>query len=92
MSTQNNLDREGKYIRFKWFMASKSGKTHIWEVLAKDGGVKLGEVSWYGAWRCYAFFVSSKWGDFELVFEKQCLRDIANFCEEMTGIQRSLRK
>lgn len=88
------LDREGKFIRFKWFMASKSGKTHIWDVLAKDGSGKLGEVRWNGAWRCYSFFVNLDLmrvfvseGQ-ELIFEKVCLRDIANFCEEMTNIKR----
>ena len=79
---------EPKYIRFELEGSSDSGKTQIWKVLTKDSNVLLGHVRWYGPWRCYSFFVSSRDGEFDLVFEKTCLRDIANFCENQTQRHR----
>jgi len=75
---------EPKYVRFELEGSSKSGKTQVWKVQTKDGNVLLGHVRWYSPWRCYSFFVSSGGGEFELVFEKTCLRDIASFCENQT--------
>lgn len=79
---------EPKHIKFVADGCSKSGKTKVWKVLTKDGDLFLGYVRWYGAWRCYSFFVSSKHGEFEFVFEKTCLRDIASFCENQTQQHR----
>lgn len=82
------ITSEPKHIKFVTDGRSKSGKTQIWKVLTKDGDTLLGHVHWYGPWRCYSFFVSSRYGEFDLVFEKTCLRDIANFCENQTKLQR----
>ncbi|MGH9022590.1 MAG: hypothetical protein ACRDV9_05755 [Acidimicrobiia bacterium] len=62
---------------------SATGKTEIWNVVAKDGGTVLGEVRWFGRWTQYAFFPNAG-----MVFEKTCLRDIATFCVDLTGAQR----
>lgn len=53
-------------------------------VVAKDGGDPLGEVKWFGRWRKYAFFPER-----DCVFEQDCLRVIAEFCERHT---RELRQ
>lgn len=37
---------------------------------------ELGQVKWYGPWRCYAFFPADG-----TLFERVCLRDIAAFCD-----------
>ena len=59
--------------------ASASGKTRLWAVWTADGVARLGVVSWFGRWRCYAFFPETK-----TVYERRCLRDIADFCESAT--------
>jgi hypothetical protein len=85
---------EKEYIKFTPTGLSKSGKTQIWKVTAKDDESDfLGWIKWYGAWRCYGFFPYlpvSAIG--ELVFEKRCLRDIADFCEGATKDQQGLNQ
>lgn len=62
---------------------SASGKTRQWLIYAEGGG-QLGRVGWYAPWRCYAFFPRDR-----TIFERVCLREIANFCEEQTNAHRS---
>jgi len=83
---------DSMYIHFELEGKSISGKTSIWKALTKSHDVMLGRVRWYAPWRGYNFFVSSKDGEFELVFGKRCLRDIANFCEIQTYNQRKAQK
>lgn len=79
---------EPKYIHFEQTGISPTGKTKIWAVLTSDGeDTLLGHIKYYGAWHQYSFYTDSPFTD--LVFEKQCLRDIANFCEEQSKLQRS---
>lgn len=54
-------------------------KTKIWLVENKTNGSHLGEVRWQGAWRQYCFFPAD-----DCVFEKNCLRRIADYCEART--------
>ena len=80
---------EPKYIKFVLSGTSASGKTKIWRITAKDDDSDfLGWIKWYGAWRCYGFFPYALLSS-NLVLEKQCLRDIADFCEEQTKLQKS---
>jgi len=72
---------ESKWIRFE--ESKPNPKTKVWNVLALDGDVILGRVSWFGRWRKYCFFPSP-----ECVFEQDCLRDIALFIEDQTKAQR----
>jgi|GEM_PF-2288691 len=58
-------------------------KTKVWEVLALDGGHLLGFIQWFGRWRGYSFHPSGL-----TVFEKTCLRDIADFIEEQNVLHR----
>ena len=74
-------DDSGKWITFEHF--GSTGKTHVWNVLAKDEYVRLGEIRWFARWRAYAFFPAPN-----LVFEKTCLRDIAAFCESQNTAHR----
>jgi hypothetical protein len=80
---------EGKYIRFILVGRSLTGKTNIYWVQSKEEDSVLGQINWYSAWYQYAFFPQSP--NMETVFEKNCLRDIANFCEEQTKLQRKGR-
>jgi hypothetical protein len=71
---------QGTYITFVEGPAKP--KTKTWRVLSEREEL-LGIVKWYGPWRTYAFHPEG-W----TVFEKTCLRDIANFCESETKKQK----
>ena len=62
---------------------SATGKTEVWTVETEDRNTILGEIKWNGAWRCYWFLPCDETG-----YEKKCLRDLADFCEELTNKQR----
>jgi hypothetical protein len=83
---------EPKYIQFIEHGVSPSGKTKIWQITSKDDfNDFLGWIKWDGAWRCYSFYPTSN-VDGGLVFEKQCLRDIADFCEKQTKLHKPKTK
>lgn len=63
-----------------------TGKTAIWAVHASKDGWPIGDVRWFGRWRCYAFYPAA-----DTVFEKVCLRDIARFVDEQTALHRGPR-
>ena len=68
------------WITFNDEGPSPSGKTRIWQVYPKEGiMLPLGKISWYALWRKYVFLPYQN-----TVFEKDCLRDIADFCESKT--------
>jgi hypothetical protein len=67
------------WILFKEAGFSPSGKTRTWDVLPTDGGLIIGRIYWYSKWRKYVFAPLDN-----AVFEEDCLRDIASFCESAT--------
>jgi hypothetical protein len=76
------------WIRFEFNGQSASGKTKRWLVISTfEPHPVLGTIAWYASWRCYSFYPKS-----DTVFEKACLRDIANFCEEETNAHRAKQK
>jgi hypothetical protein len=66
----------------KMVVLRDTGKTVVWAVLAKEDLAKLGEIRWFGSWRCYAFF------PMDAIFEQKCLREIADFIEGQTKAHR----
>lgn len=70
----------GTNISFGLIGTSPSGKTRVWEVVNRRDGSSIGTVRWFGRWRCYSFHP-----DANTVFEKVCLRDIADFCDRKTA-------
>ncbi len=68
---------------------SSSGKTKLWHVCSKEQGSVLGTIAWYGPWRKYAFSVIYC---SNVVFEEDCLREIAQFCENKTFIHKQKAK
>lgn len=60
-----------------------TAKTRRWDVMAKDGAW-LGIVGFHAQWRRYAFFPVQG-----SIFEADCLRDMAEFCETMTAAWRA---
>lgn len=71
-----------KYLEFK--RVPYEGKTKRFEVISKNHGYSLGRISWYGAWRQYAFSPA-----FETVWNKDCLKDIENFLNSLM-VERKL--
>lgn len=79
-----NTMTEPKYIQFVFKGYSSSGKTKVWSVAIKEDEEDcIGEIRWYAHWRCYSFHPYEK-----TVYEKTCLRDIANFCEKQTKLHK----
>lgn len=76
---------DGKWIDFLFKL--DTGKTKVWSVLAKRDGTLLGYIRWFGRWRGYAFYPEP-----DMVFEQDCLRDIAAFTESQTKAHRSKPK
>ena len=72
------------WINFTQSGTSVSGKTYIWNVIAKESGQILGTISWFGRWRKYVFEPGSA-----TVYEEDCLRDIATFIENATKAHRA---
>jgi len=82
---------EGQWIRFVDEGVPKNAKTHIFRIEAKTDfteGVEdlviLGTVKWFGRWRAYCFFPGTN-----TVYEKTCLREIADFCQDMTTAHKA---
>lgn len=71
------------YMRFVVSGYSKSGKTAVVEVVNVTSGVRLGFINWYGPWRQYCFNPNSA-----TIFNMQCLREIADICDNLTRNQR----
>ena len=74
----------------RWFdvlFFASTGKTNVYEVVAKSNITILGYIKWHGAWRKYGFFPEAK-----TVFEPDCMRDLATCCEELTQKWRQERK
>lgn len=78
----SDIEQIGKWIYARESSQPPERKTKRWAIVANDGEVELGEVAWFGKWRCYAYFPLN-----ETIYEKKCLRDIANFCEAKTADQ-----
>lgn len=80
------MPKRRAWIKFELLNLSASGKTKVWEVVPIEGdGRNIGCIKWFGRWRKYSFFPAN-----ETVFETDCLRLIADFCEERTKEQRSI--
>lgn len=62
------------------------GVTRAWRIETVEGGDNLGTVKWWPAWRKYAFFPEPG-----KLFEPDCLRDLADFCETQTTARKAER-
>lgn len=60
-------------------------KTRVWIIRAKRTDAFLGEISWFGRWRQYAFHPNAP-----TTFNDKCLREIADFCEIQTKLHLAL--
>lgn len=52
-----------------------NARTIVFVIWSSDRVTPLGQVKWFGRWRCYAFFPNA-----DTVFETTCLEDLSAFC------------
>jgi hypothetical protein len=57
-------------------------KTHKYTVISRHTNGIVGHIKWYLQWRQYCFF------PLNVVLDKKCLREIAEFSEQATEAQR----
>ncbi len=69
-----------RWIQFEEEPRRHGRKTGVWTVRTRLKGLELGRVHWYAAWRRFCFVSGSRFA----VYDAECLRDIASFCEEQT--------
>ena len=75
--------------KYKWIYFSavaSTGKTTIYNCYNEEHKTFLGEVKWYAPFRKYSFFPAAN-----IVFETQCLKDIASFLDQLM-LERKLQK
>ncbi len=66
----------------KWIFFEKyedTGKTQKYNIKTKTNPpIKIGVVKWFGRWKQYSFYPEP-----DTIFEKQCLKDIIAFIENL---------
>jgi hypothetical protein len=71
-----------RWIEFR--VKHDTGKTKVYDVVAKERGEMLGEVKWFARWRKYAFFPAPG-----TLYEEDCLKDIASFLLKLKEERKS---
>ncbi len=74
-----------QYLRFHETQ-QKGKKTKEVYVLASRNDAWLGEIKWYGPWRCYAFFPGA-----QTVFNHGCLKTINEYIEQLMDERKKAR-
>lgn len=64
--------QEYKYIYME--LDEELPKTQIFDVMAKNGDVILGQIKWYPQWRQYVFVPN-----WDTIFSRGCMEDINDF-------------
>lgn len=77
---------QGTWIHFRNLGPADGQVTNRYDVVTNEN-VRLGEVKWFGRWRCYAFAPLGC-----TVYEPTCLREIAAFCEVETQRRREAKR
>lgn len=79
------------YLEFRTLPWDGTRRTHVWQVYQRAPGVGtvalLGHVAWYSAWRQYAYMPMGN-----TVYNEECLRAVAEFCDDMTKLHRGHRQ
>ncbi len=78
---------EAKWLNFQEARVKEGYKTRVFIVLAKQDGILLGRIAWFGRWRKYVFYPESG----GCIFETDCLRDIAAFLDWLMEDRRERR-
>lgn len=70
--------RKAKWIRFDEYPMPPGRKTKGFHVFNKDNEAFLGHIEWHTGFRKYSFYPDER-----TVFETQCLKDIADFLDQL---------
>lgn len=81
INSESTYRAKGEYIFFRRMGTSESGLTDVYHVIEKGGQTTLGRIMWFARWRKYSFEPVT---NYRTVYEWICLRDIAEFCEQVT--------
>ena len=65
---------------------TKNKKTIIIDILNNSCGHELGYIKWYPQWRQYCMFTYD-----DIVFNSQCLKDIAEFMDNLMRIHKEAK-
>ena len=82
---QVTVARHCEWISIVLVGHTRTKKTHVWWVVTNTWSgsryktsILLGKIKWHTGWRRYAFYPEK-----DTVFEQVCLRDIAEFIDDM---------
>ncbi len=79
VETVDDIWERTEYLNFRdRGLVGEGRKTRVYDIISRLKGTKLGEVRWYALWRQYVFYPHNA------LFDKNCLRDIADYCELKT--------
>ena len=81
---KHKLYKKTKWLRF--YIVDRKPKTIVMHV-RNTSHQRLGEIQWYAPWRQYCFNVSTT-GTQVLIFNHQCLTDIADVLTELNAQQK----
>ena len=74
----------GKWLTAHLASSPPRAKMLRWWISSQRTGAKLGVVQWYSHWRQYVFSPNPG-----CIFNRHCLRLLADFCEEKTKEHRA---
>jgi hypothetical protein len=81
-------DQAGKWCAFRELPPQEGTKTKSWVLVTTYGEpLALGTVKFFPRWRQYSFFPLP-----ETIYERSCLRSIADFCEARTREWRKAKE
>lgn len=80
---EEQIISEVKSAYLEFLIVNRKPKTAVILVRNKDEDVNLGRIFWYSKWRCYIFEPNEL-----TIFEKKCLRDIADLLDKLTANQK----
>ena len=83
------LDKNAPSIESEYMIVTASkftGKTWVYEVVAKKGLSVLGKISWWAPWRQYTFLPESN-----TIFSPGCLNDISTFIKTLMDERKSIK-
>lgn len=82
--TEQQIINESKSTYLRFVITKKLPKTVVIVVKNKDyDSSYLGRIYWYSKWRCYVIEPETL-----TIFEKKCLRDIADLIDKLTANQK----
>lgn len=64
---------------------SKTGKTKVITVISVHDKTTLGQISWWGSWRCYVFIPVMK---YSTIWSDDCLEELMKYIRNLNDEQK----